>query len=192
MSGYEWEPRERGVAAALAVGMLSAIMYPVWQNWRPKIDRKDGFPLSYYPMFSEKRPRAHPVRFTVGIRADGSRYYIPSKLLGNGGLNQVRRQLKRVIDGGQVGEFVKVVAARVATDERFHDAERVQIIQGLFDLDECMLNREMKAETETVLAEAEVLRPSPAPDGIVPSAATNGGTRPAAVSQVPTRNGVAK
>ena len=48
-------PAEPGkaMAAAASLLLLGAVMAPVRQNWRR--GGRDGFPLSYYPMFSAKR-----------------------------------------------------------------------------------------------------------------------------------------
>src|SRR6266542_743485 len=72
--------------ALLSVAMLGAVFWPVQQNWRAV--PKDSFPLSYYPMFSQKRELIESFYYLVGRDAQGARYYIPRKWIGTGGQNQ--------------------------------------------------------------------------------------------------------
>ncbi|HEY2202862.1 MAG TPA: hypothetical protein VGH99_00085 [Pseudonocardia sp.] len=157
MSGYSWERGERGRALTLAVAMLGAALYPLRQHFRPAGQKRDGFPLSYYPMFSARRRQFAIVVYAVAVHADGSRHFLDYHLLGGGGLNQVRRQLRRVVDAGRAGGFVEVVAARVAADEELADIARVEIVRGEFDLDVCLMGHRTEGE-ETVLASADVVR----------------------------------
>jgi hypothetical protein len=156
VTDQDWEPGERGRAFALAVLLLGAILYPVRQNWRPC--KKDGFPLSYYPMFSHRRRQHTNIHYAVAVHADGSRQYVASEVLGIGGLNQVRRQLNRVVKRGEVAEFAQRLAERVAADPASAEVVRVEIVRGEFDLDVCLLNRRLEG-TETILGAADV--PSP-------------------------------
>lgn len=150
--------------------MLGAVLYPLKEYRRPRANRIDGFPLSYYPMFSKHRgPRAR-VAYAVGITADGTRHHLAHRAVGDGGENQVRHQLYRVaVKQGQAQEFADSLAARIAANPGYPDLVRVEIVRGRFDLDECMLTRRFQGE-ETVLAVAElpcgslaVLRPDAAP-----------------------------
>jgi hypothetical protein len=79
-------------------------------------------------------------------------------VLGIGGLNQVRRQLNRVVKRGEVAEFAQRLAERVAADPASAEVVRVEIVRGEFDLDVCLLNRRLEG-TETILGAADV--PSP-------------------------------
>lgn len=174
MSAADWEPRERGWAIAVAVTMLGAVLYPVRQNWRPEDKRNEGFPLSYYSMFTVKRETTHPVRYLVGIRADGSRVHLPGRLIGSGGMNQVRYQINRVVDEGWTDEYVHTFAAKLGTRKKYADVARVQIVEGFFHLDEFMFTRELNPEQEDVLAEAEVPRKPAKSDEPDPAARVDG------------------
>jgi hypothetical protein len=157
MNGYHWEPRERGKAIALATVMLGSMLVPLRQNWRPKSEQKDGFPLSYYPMFSAKRRQHVSINYLIGTTADGSRRYLPHSLLGQGGLNQVRRQLNRVVREDRAEDFVKVLAARVPLREDLNDIVKIEIIRGEIDIDQSFLGHTIEGEEE-ILAEAEIHR----------------------------------
>jgi hypothetical protein len=157
MSYDSWPDVERTRAALLAVAVLGAVLYPLRQYARPADQRVDGFPLSYYPMFTARRSRRKELHFVIAEDQYGGRRYLPYRLLGAGGLNQVRRQLNRVVDSNRAAGFAAALAERVAAERGFEDVTRVAILRGTFDLDDCMLSGRIQGE-ETVLAEAEVRR----------------------------------
>jgi hypothetical protein len=157
MDGDSWAPGERGRAALFATLVLGAVLYPLRQHFRPAGQRVDGFPLSYYPMFSARRRQHANVIYAVSVSTDGTRRSLPWHLLGPGGLNQVRRQLKKVVVEERVGDFAEVLAARVSAKAGFENVARVEIVKGEFDLDECLLRGGLDG-TETVLAGADLRR----------------------------------
>jgi hypothetical protein len=153
----DWAPGERRQAILLAAVMLSAVLYPLRQHFVPTKERQDGFPLSYYPMFSAKRQDTVKVAYGVGIHADGSRHYLPQGVLGTGGANQVRRQVRKVVRENRVDAFAKAVAAGVSTRPSLKDVVRVEIVDGEFDIDACFLNHKIEG-TEEILGGADVVR----------------------------------
>ncbi|MGH3148402.1 MAG: hypothetical protein ACRDTR_21680 [Rubrobacter sp.] len=126
--------REKGFAGVFGAVMVGAVLWPVVENWRDQ--PKDSFPLSYYPMFSLKRAGATTVRYLVGLDARGGRHLLPHTLAGTGGLNQVRRQINKLVRGGKADTLCKLVAARVAQSdqERFAGIVTVQVIVGRYRL----------------------------------------------------------
>lgn len=125
--------REKGFASAFAALMIGAVVWPVAQNWRDQ--KKDSFPLSYYPMFSLKRANATTVRYLVGVAA-GGRHLIPHTYAGTGGLNQVRRQINRIVREGRSQALCERVAQEVArrNEARFADVVTVQVVVGRYRL----------------------------------------------------------
>lgn len=153
-----WGPHERGWVKFFAVALLGAVLMPVRQNWRPAEQRVDGFPFSYYPMFTKRRAQYATVVYAVGVLADGSRRRLRHKVLGSGGLNQIRHQLYRVaLTEDRADEYVEALVPRLAEKPSCADLVRVEIVRGEFDLDECLLAREVQG-TETVLASADLVR----------------------------------
>jgi hypothetical protein len=126
--------RGKGLAGAASLLMIGAVLWPVTQNWRK--EPKDGFPLSYYPMFSTKRSERARVHYLVGFGTRGERQPIPYTYAGTGGLNQVRRQINRVVRGGRADTLCRIVAAKVAQDEeeRFAGVVTVQVVTGDYRL----------------------------------------------------------
>jgi hypothetical protein len=157
MSGAGWAPGERGRAGLLSAVVLGAVLYPLKQYLRPANRRVDGFPLSHYPMFSARRQSTATVPYAVGVLAGGGRQYLPYRLLGAGGLNQVRRQLKRVLNEDRAEEFARTIAARASAEPRLRDVVRVEIVRGELDLDASMMSHQVTG-TEEVLASAPLPR----------------------------------
>jgi len=97
---------------AASAALLGAVITPVRQNWRPV--PRDGFPLSYYPMFSARRRRTGTVTHLVGVDADGRSRVLHYRHAGTGGLNQVRRQIRRSVTEDRADALAERAAGSVA------------------------------------------------------------------------------
>jgi hypothetical protein len=171
LNGATWGRRERTWVRLFAATVLGAMLVPVQQNWRAPEKRTDGFPFSYYPMFSKRRRQYANVVFAVGILADGSRRRLRHSLLGTGGLNQVRHQIYRVaLTEERADDYVTALVPRLLANPACDDLVRVEIIRGEFDLDECLLTHQVEAATETVLASADLGRMPAAAAELTPAA----------------------
>jgi len=167
VNGDLWAPHERRRATLLTVFVMGAVLWPLRQHLRPAERRVDGFPLSYYPMFSKRRRRHGHVVYAVGILADDSRRRLRHSVLGSGGLNQVRHQLYRVaVREGNAQEYADALAPRLAARPSCADLVRVEIVRGEFDLDTCLLDHRVEG-TETVLATADIPRVAATPTAVV-------------------------
>jgi hypothetical protein len=155
LQGQKWSSRERVWAALVTGCVVGAALVPLRQYRRPTGERVDGFPLSYYPMFSARRGQFGSVSYAVGVYADGSRRNLPYNMLGPGGVNQVRKQLSRAVSRGQVEDYARRLAARVAEHPAGADVVRVEIVRGEFDLDATLIQRSLQGN-ETVLTGADV------------------------------------
>src|SRR5262245_41098893 len=91
-------------AVYVSLAMIGAVLWPIQQNWREK--PVDNFPLSYYPMFSAKREATEAFHYLLGHDAQGARYIIPYQFAGSGGLNSVRRQIRRIVEDGRGPQLV--------------------------------------------------------------------------------------
>ena len=97
-AGRVREGARGAVSAKLAIvcfctGLVAATLAPVTQNWAR--DARDGFPFSYYPMFSRRLGETYRVTHVVGVDRDGREHVVPYRYLGLGGLNQVRVTVQR-------------------------------------------------------------------------------------------------
>ncbi|MBA2566904.1 MAG: hypothetical protein H0V08_03820 [Thermoleophilaceae bacterium] len=130
-SGTGWIADER-LAAAFSAAVLALVLSPIRQNWREH--KRDGFPLSYYPMFSARRGEQVTLVYLLGLTGDGGRRLIPYSYAGTGGLNQVRRQLGRLIRCGSADLACEAVARRLAarSDGPFADVVTVKVVRGRF------------------------------------------------------------
>jgi hypothetical protein len=134
--GKPARPPGRLRAAAFSVTLLAAVLAPVAENFRD--EPEDSFPLSYYPMFSARRSPTPEVTYLVGLSAAGERYPIHYRYAGVGGMNQVRRQIRRRVREGAAGVLCADVASKVARARKppLADVVTVQIITGEFRLDD--------------------------------------------------------
>jgi len=135
-------------AALLSVAMIGAVLWPIQQNWRDK--PRDNFPLSYYPMFSSQRSATETFYYVVGHDGQGARHYIRHKLVGSGGGNQVRRQLRRIINEGRAPELAQTVAKRLARQEEppWSQIVAVDVCRGRFVVDGFFHNRKEPVREE--------------------------------------------
>lgn len=150
-----WGRAERPVTAALTGALLACVLWPLRQNWRPAHDRQDGFPLSYYPMFSARRRATVTVNYVVVEDRRGGRRFLAHRHLGPGGLNQVRRQLNRMITEGAADVLARDVAARLAGTGAAAQIARVHVVRGRFHLDRCFEHHQTLGR-EQLLATAEL------------------------------------
>lgn len=127
-------------AGGFSALMICAVLWPVQENFRTK--PHDSFPLSYFPMFTAKRDGQYKLNYMIGITAQGARLVIPYKLAGNGGFNQVRRQINRRVSDGEAAVLCQSVAARLAKkiaqkeNHPLAGVVTVQIVTGRYRFDD--------------------------------------------------------
>jgi len=118
----------RIAARFISVLLVLIVLSPVVENWRKK--PRDEFPLSYFPMFSEKRRPEMKVTYLVGLDGAGNRHKIPYKFAGNGGLNQVRKQIAAKVRLGEAEDLCGKVAQNLAKrkSKSYADLTEVRIV----------------------------------------------------------------
>lgn len=145
-------PQEQRWAASLSLALLSAVLAPIRHNWSAR--PRDGFPFSHYPMFSARRRATTTVHYLAGVTAGGERIRLPYRFAGTGGLNQVRRQINRLVAEGRVDVLCARVAAELARRHsgggRYADVVAVDVMRGRFRLDDCFVGGRIVGQ-ETVL-----------------------------------------
>jgi len=122
----------KGIAGALGALLLAATLAPVAQNWSPA--PRDNFPFSYYPMFSAKRSDTYHVSYIVGLDAHGQRHQISHYFAGNGGFNQTRRQIDKLIRNDRATTLCQAIAGAIAREAEppYTEVATVQIVTGAF------------------------------------------------------------
>jgi predicted DCC family thiol-disulfide oxidoreductase YuxK len=151
-------PRGKVLVGALGLLLMGATVAPIAQNWSPQ--PTDNFPFSYYPMFSQRRGETYEVNYIVGIDAAGNRNRLSHELAGDGGFNQTRRQINRLIRENRTRGLCRAVAQSVARDTAPPSQEvvTVQLVTGWFRFADYF--RGTKApEKEVVRASCPVVRP---------------------------------
>ena len=121
-------------AGGVSIVTIGAVLWPIMRNWQESSE--DDFPLSHYPMFSAKRPEKVRVTHLVGVDRDERRHLIPYKYAGGGGMNQVRRQINRIVREGKADALCQTVAARISLEEegRFTGVTTVRVVTGKYRL----------------------------------------------------------
>jgi hypothetical protein len=144
---------------AAGAALLIAVLAPLRQNWRRR--PRDGFPLSYYPMFSARRERTGTVVHLVGVNAAGQPQILHYRHAGSGGLNQVRRQLRRTVKAGHAQEVAQRAAASVLRSSRSSEVgiAEVRVVSSRHVYDTFFAGDRVP-EKETVHATAPVDRTS--------------------------------
>lgn len=151
----------RTFAAGFSLLLVGATLSPVAEHRREK--PKDDFPLSYYPMFTERRGETEKVVYLKGVDARGNGRPIPYKYAGAGGLNQVRRQIRRVVRRGGAEELCRTVAAEVARRDKasLADVVEVQVVTGEYHLADYFMGKSKTPVSEVVHDSARVERGRP-------------------------------
>jgi len=123
-------------ATLLSLALVGAVLWPIHQNWRKQ--PRDSFPLSYYPMFSAKREPVEFFYYLVARDEQGTRYYVPYQLIGPGGHNSNRRQIRRIVNEGRAAELARSVARRLGRqdDLPWLKIVTVSVVRGKFAVDD--------------------------------------------------------
>ena len=122
--------------ALFSVLLIALVLSPIIENWRAK--PTDGFPLSHFPMFTSKREATENVTHLVGLDANGNRYVIPHRFAGTGGMNQVRKQIRKSARSKEdAPKLCQTVAEEVAErrSERYAKIVKVVVVSGEYNLD---------------------------------------------------------
>jgi hypothetical protein len=120
-------------ASLLSIAILATVLFPIVQNWQET--PQDDFPLSYYPMFSFEKSDRQRVTYLVVYDKASHRFLLPYWYAGTGGMNQVRRQITKIVDRGDASRLCRSVAARVAKSEDLPSGmKEVEIVTGSFQM----------------------------------------------------------
>ena len=139
-------------ALIFSIAALLVVLSPVVQNWVEK--PKDSFPLSYYPMFTQKRSQNYGLYYIVGLDTLGIRERIPYKLISTGGFNQVRRQINRARkkEGGL--PFLEKTAHTIAKKNSilYGKLTALELVKGYYSLEGYFLKNDTLPVLERKIA----------------------------------------
>lgn len=124
------ERASKRVPAVFIAVTLLVLLSPILENWKTK--PVDSFPLSYYPMFSHRRESTFQGDSIVGIRQ-----VLPYRVVGTGGFNQVRRQVRAKVKAGQGEDLCTQVAARLSRskDAALREVRSVEVLRATHNVD---------------------------------------------------------
>lgn len=120
-------PRHAATATTVVVVAVLAPMINLWRS-----SPRDSFPLSHYPMFSARRDTHVEVSYLCGVRADGSRRRLDSRLAADGGMNQERKQIARAVRRGRGDHLARRAARRLDSRNLHLDVVTVEVVTGTF------------------------------------------------------------
>ena len=128
------EKRGKIAAAVVSVLLILLVLSPVKENWSDK--PQDSFPLSYYPMFTKKRGETMKIIHPVGVDSGGNQVLLHYKFAASGGMNQVRRQIRKTVRTGDSTELCETVASKVARKKRspYSSLEKVQLVTSEYHI----------------------------------------------------------
>jgi len=139
---------ERVRAYALSAVLLGAVGWPAFRE-----PSHDGFPLSTYPMFAQRRGRVHEVVSARAVDANGGTALVPPGLIANAETMQAIRTLSRAIRAGEheSQQLCEAIAGRVAADNALERSVSVELVTERVDAIEYLAGR---AKSELVRVHA--------------------------------------
>ena len=126
----------KAFAAGFAVLLLLAVLSPIVENRRAR--PHDDFPLSYFPMFADERSDAQSLHYVVGLDAAGNRLRVAHNYIAPGGMNQVRRQMNKLVGQGKAREICAAASAEIARrrPRALREVTTLQVVTGTFGMSE--------------------------------------------------------
>jgi hypothetical protein len=107
-------------------------------------------------MFSFEKSDRQRVTYLVAHDSPGSRLLIPYQYAGQGGMNQVRRQMNKLVDRGEASRLCRSVASRVArSNDMPRDLVSIQVVTGTFLMTEFFSGNRMP-RSESVRAHCPI------------------------------------
>jgi hypothetical protein len=120
----------RAVATAAGALLLALVLWPL--SWRA---RRDSFPLSTYPMFSDPRSRVMTVDHVFAVTPDGERMIVPLELIATNNVMHVAMVVSQAATSSEASAALcDEVARKVATqDGRLGRAVVIEVATSSFD-----------------------------------------------------------
>lgn len=123
---------ERVRAYLLSAVLLGAVAAPGFRD-----PHADGYPLSTYPMFSQRRGRIHEVTSARAVATDGTQARVPPRYIANAETMQAVRTLSSALRAGDRAalRLCRAIASRLrdARAPALRDAVRVELVSERVD-----------------------------------------------------------
>ncbi len=118
-------------AIFLSLVTMLMVMFPIVQNFRENPD--DGFPFSYYPMFTKQRGETTTLVHPIAVDRFGNETNLDYRYVARGGMNQVRRQIRKRARRGEALNLCQKVVRRIQADG-LGDISEVMIVKNEYDM----------------------------------------------------------
>lgn len=116
----------------MSAAALACVLWPL--GWKAG---RDSFPLSSYPMFAHGRTDSSlNAVYAVAFDADGTRHWVPTRLVGSREVLQARAVYERAARSGRAARALcKAIAGRIAAvrDAELANASEVRLLRGRHD-----------------------------------------------------------
>jgi hypothetical protein len=123
---------ERLRAYLISALLLGVVVAPGFRD-----PSADGFPLSTYPMFSQRRGRVHEIASARAVAADGSETRVPPSYVANAETMQAVRTLSSAVRAGPDAALAlcRTIAGRLpgAGESALNEAVRVELVSERVD-----------------------------------------------------------
>lgn len=125
--------------------LLLVVAFPLLRD-----PHDDGFPLSTYPMFGERRSTALTMDYALGETATHGRRTLSPQLAGTGEVLQAYALFARAVHGPRPGlqQLCTQIAARVAAEPDYRDVIAIRIVTGQHDAVEYLVRGNVGVERE--------------------------------------------
>ena len=117
-------------ATVSGLGLL-VLLSPILENL--SAEPRDGFPLSYYPIFSKGTGKTTKIHHAVAVLRSGAVVNLPGSLVSRGGMNTQRRRIRKAVREGRADGLAKRIARQVA--QRYADVVRVEVVESVYDIE---------------------------------------------------------
>ena len=147
--------RARRAATWSSAALMVVLMSPINQNCSKA--PADGFPLSYYPMFTKARGQTTKIVHAVAVGRTGDSVDVPARFAGPGGMNTQRRQMRKTVQKGRAADLADRIASRLqgSSFARRFSVERINVVESTYHLHR-YFNGERRPVRRVVLASAVV------------------------------------
>jgi hypothetical protein len=117
----------RGGALVTSVVLVAAVLSPLARD-----PRRDGFPLSTYPMFAAPRDTRMTLSFAYGVTAAGDRRLLEPAVVGTREVLQAAMTIAQAVGRGaaDAAELCRHIATAVADDPQRADVVEVRVVTG--------------------------------------------------------------
>jgi hypothetical protein len=146
-------------ASAVIVVTCLAALSPIEPSLRGR--KGDSFPLSWYPMFANERPKYEKPTYVFGTTSNGDRVKVDVSYWTAGGFNQGRNELTTTVKGGpaRIDAMCERIAKKVVERNRkpLRKVTELSVATGTYDR-KAFFEGDRKPMRERIITTCAVVR----------------------------------